>query len=39
MRLTDFEPLVREVFARRPYDDAIIRPGVVVGLPERPASF
>ena len=25
-------PLVREVFSRKAYDDAIIRPGVVIGL-------
>ena len=31
--LSDFAPMMREVFARRPYDDAIIRPGVAVGLP------
>jgi predicted HD phosphohydrolase len=31
--LSAFEPMVREVFARPPYDDAMIRPGVVQGLP------
>lgn len=31
--LERFEPLVREVFARKAYDPAVIRPGVVLGLP------
>jgi len=31
--LESFEPLVREVFARKPYDEAVMRPGVVKGLP------
>ncbi|MDH3263226.1 MAG: HD domain-containing protein [Paracoccaceae bacterium] len=30
-----FEPLVREVFSRKAYDPAVIRPGVVLGLPPR----
>jgi predicted HD phosphohydrolase len=38
MSLTDFEPLVREVFTRRPYDAAIIRLGEVIGLPAVSAS-
>lgn len=29
-----FEPMVREVFARKAYDVAVTRPGVIVGLPE-----
>jgi predicted HD phosphohydrolase len=33
LALSGFAPMVREVFARRPYDEAIIRPGVTVGLP------
>jgi predicted HD phosphohydrolase len=37
LSLADFEPLVREVFARRPYDEAVIQPGVVLGLPPAPA--
>jgi predicted HD phosphohydrolase len=28
-----FEPMVREVFSRQPFDPQFIRPGVVVGLP------
>lgn len=28
-----FEPMVREVFARKAYDPNVIRPGVVTGLP------
>jgi predicted HD phosphohydrolase len=31
--LDHFEPLVREVFARKAYDPAVIREGEVVGLP------
>ncbi len=31
--LESFEPLVREVFARKPYDEAVMRAGAVVGLP------
>jgi predicted HD phosphohydrolase len=31
--LTDFEPLVREVFARKAHDPAVIQAGVVMGLP------
>lgn len=31
--LESFEPLVREVFARKAYDEAVTRPGVVLGLP------
>lgn len=31
--LESFEPLVREVFARKPYDPAVTQPGVVTGLP------
>lgn len=31
--LEHFEPMVREVFARRAYDPAVIREGVVTGLP------
>ena len=31
--LESFEPLVREVFARKAYDDEVTRPGVVTGLP------
>ena len=31
--LESFEPLVREVFARRPYDPAVLQAGVVKGLP------
>jgi predicted HD phosphohydrolase len=31
--LEDFVPMVRAVFARRPYDPAVIQPGVVLGLP------
>lgn len=31
--LTDFEPLVREVFARKAHDPAVIQAGVVRGLP------
>ncbi len=30
--LESFEPLVREVFARQPYDPAVLQPGVVKGL-------
>lgn len=30
--LGHFEPLVREVFSRKPYSDSVIRPGVVQGL-------
>ena len=30
-----FEPMVREVFSRKAYDDAVTRPGVVTGLPSR----
>lgn len=29
-----FEPMVYEVYARKPWDPAVIRPGVVVGLPK-----
>ncbi len=29
-----FEPLVREVFARKPWTPEVIRPGVVMGLPK-----
>lgn len=28
-----FEPMVREVFARRPWDRDVLRPGEVIGLP------
>ncbi len=28
-----FEPMVREVFSRKAYDEAVARPGVVTGLP------
>ncbi len=31
--LESFEPLVREVFARKPYDPAVMQPGIVKGLP------
>lgn len=31
--LEHFEPVVREVFGRRAYDPAVIREGVVLGLP------
>ncbi|MBS0561540.1 MAG: HD domain-containing protein [Proteobacteria bacterium] len=31
--LSFFEPMVRSVFARKPYDPAVIRAGVVLGLP------
>jgi predicted HD phosphohydrolase len=31
--LEDFAPMVRAVFARHPYDPAVIRTGVVLGLP------
>ncbi|MEM8876704.1 MAG: HD domain-containing protein [Pseudomonadota bacterium] len=31
--LESFEPLVREVFARKAYAEGVVRPGVVVGLP------
>ncbi len=31
--LVFFEPMVREVFARKAYDPAVIREGVVTGLP------
>lgn len=31
--LAAFEPLVREVFSRKAYDPAVLRPGVSVGLP------
>ncbi|MCC0016894.1 MAG: HD domain-containing protein [Rhodobiaceae bacterium] len=31
--LESFEPLVREVFARKAYDDEVTRPGLVTGLP------
>lgn len=31
--LDSFAPLVRAIFARKAYDPAVIRPGVVVGLP------
>ena len=31
--LESFEPLVREVFSRKPYDPAVMQPGVVKGLP------
>lgn len=32
--LETFEPMVREVFARKAYDPAVIREGVATGLPE-----
>ena len=28
-----FEPMVREVFTRKAYDDAVVQPGVVTGIP------
>lgn len=31
--LSFFEPMIREVFARKPYDPAMLRPGIVLGLP------
>ena len=31
--LEHFEPIVREVFDRKAYDDSILEPGVVRGLP------
>jgi len=31
--LSFYEPMVRSVFARKPYDPAVIRPGVALGLP------
>jgi predicted HD phosphohydrolase len=31
--LDSFEPLVREVFSRKPYDPQVLQPGVVRGLP------
>jgi predicted HD phosphohydrolase len=33
LSLSDFAPMVRKVFARRPYDDATLRPGVALNLP------
>ncbi len=33
-----FAPMVREVFARTPYDPAVVQEGVVQGLPEMAAS-
>jgi predicted HD phosphohydrolase len=33
-RLETFEPMVREVFARKAYDPAVLQPGVVKGLPK-----
>ena len=33
-RLESFADAVREVFARKAWDEAVIRPGVVTGLPE-----
>ncbi len=38
MPLSDFAPMVREVFARHPYDAAVIRPGAVLGLPPAAAA-
>ena len=32
--LAYFEPMVREVFARKAYDPAVIREGVVTGIPD-----
>jgi predicted HD phosphohydrolase len=34
--LDSFAPLVREVFARTPYDEAVLQPGAVKGLPPAP---
>ncbi len=31
--LSHFEPMVREVFDRKPYDPAVVKEGVVLGLP------
>jgi predicted HD phosphohydrolase len=33
-RLEFFEPYVRQLFARRPYDPAVMQPSVVKGLPQ-----
>ena len=33
--LDHFEPMVREVFGRKAWDEAHIKPGVVVGLPQK----
>ncbi len=33
LSLESFAPQLKEVFARKPYDEAVIRPGVVEGLP------
>ncbi|MTI43240.1 HD domain-containing protein [Roseibium hamelinense] len=33
--LSFFEPMVRDVFARKAYDPDVLRAGVVVGLPEK----
>lgn len=33
-----FEPMVREVFTRKAYDESVTRPGVVIGLPEAGAA-
>lgn len=32
--LSNYEPMVREVFSRKAWDEAYLRPGVVVGLPQ-----
>ena len=36
--LEAFADLVRRVFARKPYDPAVLRPGAVIGLPPLPAA-
>ena len=33
-----FEPMVREVFGRNVYDEAVLKPGVTTGLPELKAA-
>lgn len=37
-QLAFFEPMVREVFARKAHAPEVIRKGVVLGLPPRPAA-
>ncbi|MEE9315201.1 MAG: HD domain-containing protein [Rhizobiaceae bacterium] len=33
-KLTFFEPMVREVFARKPHNETTIKPNIALGLPE-----